>query len=112
MKTLFAYLLAFLIGPTVGAIASLPLLLVAGRVGRFLSGLITGFVAFWFGTVVFSWLGVPPGIGLVMMLLLGFALNDLRRVRASIGVEGRAAREIAAFLGDVSGIVLGALWLL
>jgi hypothetical protein len=122
MLTIFVYLLSFFLGPIIGGLVVLifmPLVLsllslsksklLSGTVGVII-GTVIGGISFWFATTVFVWFNLQPTVFLAIILALGFAFNDFKRV-------DRAPKEVAHFeissgIGDLLGIIIGAIYFL
>ncbi len=135
-KSLVAYLFVFFLAPTVGSLVGLAIFLIpvfSARLGsdeadtvpraglssflrrhalsfRGAISAIGAFVAVWFGTVVFSWFDVRPSASMVIMLGLGYTLNDLRRIRHS--PPSVLGMELAGGVGDLLGVIAGGIYLI
>jgi len=117
IKLILAYVIAFLLSPTIGAIAGLlflPLVFLIDKIGvpfylfRGATSVVIGFVTVWFATIVFSWFAFQPT--LLMVVIIGFGLNDFRRISHSS--EAIVSSEIAAAVGDLLGVVVGGIYFL
>jgi hypothetical protein len=126
LKTCFAYLLAFVTAPTIGALAQLvilplsllPLLtkdethseqLRRWWMSALLNGLscvLSGFVAVWFARWLFRWLGVSATFWLAGMLGLGFFFHDTSVIRRRPLAR---ALHVVQLIGDLVGVYLGAI---
>ncbi|MFA7309200.1 MAG: hypothetical protein WC045_04040 [Patescibacteria group bacterium] len=114
-----AHVLALFITPTVGAISYLLLPVIANAldleadsriemVSLFtFCSLLSSFVSFWFATVIFSWMNIEPGLPLFLILAIGFAFNDVKRIQRGTNVD----LEIGSLIGDLCGILVGAMLL-
>ena len=118
MKIL-AYFIALLLSPTVGTLAGLivlPLLLWLKRfktlvaIITFTSGIVAGFIAIWFSSVIFRWFSLQPSIVMASILAVGFMFNDLRRIEYAS--KENTYIEIATGLGNLLGIMIGVIYLL
>lgn len=121
MIKILAYLIAFLLSPTVAGLAGLvvlpivlPILLCIRKIKplvavvTFIIGVIVGFIAIWFASVVFGWFGLQPTIMMAVILAIGFLLNTLRRIdymRKEI-----ASDEAISGLGELLGIIIGTIY--
>ena len=119
IKFIFAYIIAFFLAPMIGSIVGimflflLPLISKIGIPIPFFRGAISvviGFVSVLFATMVFSWFGIQPTLLMVIILGVGFCLNDFRRI--SHASETIKSNEIAGAVGDLLGIVLGGIYFL
>jgi hypothetical protein len=125
--SLAAYTVAFLLAPTIGAVASFAATLLSAPVVAFLSpqrrarAFIYGvfqaptcalgaFVSLWFARLLFGLLRVHAGVGVVWVLGSGFAFNDLKLLKNSEG--GELFYNVARAVGDLVGLVLGGIYLL
>jgi hypothetical protein len=131
IRNLAAYVIAFFLAPTFGALGQLVflpitlLLMPKARDGNprtipriLVYGLLAGlfsvaeaFIAVWFARVLFGWLRVPPSVAIAWLLAAGYVLNDLRHLKASFG-GSLVFPWLARTIGDVLGLILGAIYLL
>jgi hypothetical protein len=131
IRNLAAYVIAFFLAPTFGALGQLVflpitlLLMPNARSGNprtmpriFVYGLLSGlfsvaeaFIAVWFARVLFGWLRVRPNVAIAWVLGVGYVLNDFRELKASFGGSLKFPR-FARAIGDLLGLILGAIYLL
>ena len=114
MKIIIAHLIALFLSPIVGAIISTLSLLILlpfarhnilmQRFSFFLLGVISGFVALYFGTIVFGWFNIEPTASLFIVMILAFVLNDINRIRTRPDFDN----EVMHLFGDIVGVYLGA----
>ena len=119
IELILAYVIAFLLSPTIGAIAGLlflPLVFLIDKIGipfslfRGVTSVVIGFVTVWFATIVFSWFAFQPTLLMVVILGFGFVSNDYRRISHSS--EANVSSEIAAAVGNLLGVVVGGVYFL
>ena len=116
MKIILAYALMLFLAPTFGAIGSIVLMPVTIAVARWmnrvvagtLSGSVQSFFAVYAGLQIFRWFGIAPGILMIAILGVAHILNDLSR----FATRGMSEMQIGYFVGDVCGLLLGAVVLL
>ena len=110
MLHLVAYVLLFLIGPSVGAIGSVLLMPLSIAIGRIISpfvagqvvGVGQGFATAWFGKIFLVWFGITAGWLMVIILGIGFLFNDLKRIQTRVNT----AIELGYLFGDISGLIM------
>ena len=68
----------------------------------------------WFAILIFSWLDRTPSIFVVIILAVGVILNDYRRIRSSAAspLEGQFLYELSSGIGNLLGVIVGAIYFL
>jgi hypothetical protein len=132
LRTLVAYAVAWLLAPTVSGLVEflffpIKILMLPkpkdgnprtpARVWSYailggFASVLGAFAAVWFARVVFRWLGVEAILAIAVMIGISFTLNDLRRLKAAAVTGANAPVKAAQLVGDLSGVVLGAVYLL
>lgn len=116
MKYLIAYFLLLIIGPMVGAIGSIFLIPISIALGRFVSPFIAGqvvgvgqsYATAWFGKIFMGWFGITAGWLMVLVLGVGFFLNDLNRIAS----RKNTSMEFGYLFGDITGLIIAGYTLL
>jgi len=115
-----AYVVAFLLGPTLGALGSaVTLALMVSlrgiladnrnlwRLLRGLGSILSGVLAVWVGRWVFSWFGYRPSVLMVVLMGGAFVIFSIRHLSEVFGSEN-LVDELVNDLAYVVGLVVGA----
>jgi hypothetical protein len=117
IKLIFAYILAFFLGPFIGGtvgLVTLPLFLLISKVNPYfifmLSRIVIGLVSVWVAAIVFLLFGFQLTLLMVILLGFGFIRNDFNRI--SHAPEAVLQHEVVGVIGDLLGIVIGGIYFL
>lgn len=124
MKMVFAYILTVLGLPVaIASIISLGLDLLLLSVFKKVNSkipwiafslsreMITGFAMVWFSIILFSWLKVPLSIFMPVALSIPVIIWNWERIRKHIGADS-FLDELTSGIGNISGLVIGAIYFL
>ena len=75
--------------------------------------IVVGFVSVWFGSMVFSWFGLSPTVLMVIIIGVGFLMNDLNRLRKFASAPPEHFQiELAGAIGSLVGVGVSGIYLL
>jgi hypothetical protein len=124
MKTAIAYILT-IFGLPVAIAAVIPLILsfpffpilkkknskILWVIFQFMTEMVAGIAMIWLSTILWSWLNVTPSILLPILLAVPVTIWNGGRIRKYSGTDS-FLEELAQGIGALSGIVVGAIFLL
>lgn len=124
MKTAIAYILTVL-GLPVAVATVIPLVLsipftpilkksdskVPWFIFNFITETIAGIVMIWLAIILWTWLKVKPSILIPILLSIPIIIWNWERIRKHIGVDS-FGDELASGLGELSGVIVGAIFFL
>ncbi|MFH0813437.1 MAG: hypothetical protein V2A69_11460 [Pseudomonadota bacterium] len=115
MKTVFAYLIVFFLGPLIGSIAGvilMPLFLPLSRVLKYfpIGNFVIGFATVWLSSIIFHWFGIKPTLLMIITLGVGFAFNSFNRLKHAN--EEQFPIELSFSIGEIAGVVIGGFYIL
>src|SRR5579864_8608663 len=102
MRLAVAYVLALFLSPSIASVVRFATLLLGRPVSlaaRFSISIIEGALALWVSAAIFHLLGYRLPLGMAVVLVIAYFLNDLRRVRR--GPAELAAYQAADLFGDM-----------
>lgn len=130
VKSVFAYGIVLFLAPIISGLCGIPFLLLLNLISKLMGekrtntklwvwfcdvllgamSVFTGFIAIWVGMLIFSALGKTSSVLMVLMLGIGFGINDFRIILLSLKTIIR--QRLIAFLGHLLGIVIGGAYFL
>lgn len=102
--TFLAYIITFFVAPLIGGLASIFLIFIDSlfKMKIPISGIVGMIIAVWVGRWIFSMFGLPPTIGIALILGLGSITNSINRLRKRADYN-----EISSSIGELVGIIIG-----
>jgi hypothetical protein len=130
IKSILAYFITFFIAPllaSVPVLILLPILALSAKlidtershrvwalyvdILGFIVWMFMGFLSTYVGSAIFSLFGKEPTILMLVMLVIGISINQLRRIRLQSAPSLKIS-ETLRYIGDLLGIIVGGFYVM